>query len=108
MDKLTMLLAGLPASGDGDGGLCRPHHSTSVQSEAEALHLHIRESARSEDTIRHEGERCLSPADRLLIDAIMVQITFIFILILFLDSVNRVYRVQVELAAYSKEGGGAG
>jgi B-cell receptor-associated protein 31 len=38
----------------------------------------------------------------------MVQITFIFILILFLDSVNRVYRVQVELAAYSKEGGGAG
>lgn len=28
-----------------------------------------------------------------------LKITFIFILILFLDSVNRVYRVQVELAA---------
>lgn len=27
-----------------------------------------------------------------------LKITFIFILILFLDSVNRVYRVQVELA----------
>jgi len=37
-----------------------------------------------------------------------MKITFIFILILFLDSVNRVYRVQVELAAYSKDGGGAG
>lgn len=31
-----------------------------------------------------------------------MKITFIFILILFIDSVNRVYRVQVELAAASK------
>ncbi|CAI6339696.1 unnamed protein product [Periconia digitata] len=31
-----------------------------------------------------------------------MKITFIFILILFIDSVNRVYRVQVELAAFSK------
>ncbi|KAF2196058.1 endoplasmic reticulum protein-like protein [Delitschia confertaspora ATCC 74209] len=30
-----------------------------------------------------------------------MKITFIFILILFIDSVNRVYRVQVELAAYA-------
>jgi len=37
-----------------------------------------------------------------------MKITFIFILILFLDSVNRVYRVQIEMAAYSKEGGAAG
>lgn len=29
----------------------------------------------------------------------VAQITFIFILILFIDSVNRVYRVQVELAS---------
>lgn len=36
------------------------------------------------------------------------KITFIFILILFIDSVNRVYRVQLELSAYSKELGGAG
>lgn len=28
-----------------------------------------------------------------------LKITFIFILILFIDSVNRVYRVQIELAA---------
>lgn len=42
------------------------------------------------------------------IDGKFMQITFIFILILFLDSVNRVYRVQVELAAYSKDGSGAG
>jgi len=31
-----------------------------------------------------------------------MKITFIFILILFIDSVNRVYRVQIELAAQSK------
>ena len=36
------------------------------------------------------------------------QITFIFILILFLDSVNRVYRVQVEIASLTKDGSGAG
>lgn len=36
------------------------------------------------------------------------QITFIFILILFIDSVNRVYRVQVELAAFSKADGRGG
>ena len=35
-----------------------------------------------------------------------VQIVFVFILILFIDSVNRVYRVQVELAAAGKEGKG--
>ncbi|KXT16221.1 hypothetical protein AC579_6925 [Pseudocercospora musae] len=38
----------------------------------------------------------------------MTQITFIFILILFIDSVNRVYRVQVELAQAKYQGGAAG
>ncbi|KAJ5948092.1 hypothetical protein N7466_001107 [Penicillium verhagenii] len=37
-----------------------------------------------------------------------LKITFIFILILFLDSVNRVYRVQQELAAFSRDGHGVG
>jgi B-cell receptor-associated protein 31 len=34
------------------------------------------------------------------------QITFIFILILFVDSVNRVYRVQVELSGMGNQQGG--
>ncbi len=34
-----------------------------------------------------------------------LKITFIFILILFIDSVNRVYRVQVELAAAAENQG---
>jgi len=34
-----------------------------------------------------------------------MKITFIFILILFIDSVNRVYRVQVELAESKEQGG---
>lgn len=36
-----------------------------------------------------------------------LKITFIFILILFIDSVNRVYRVQVELAAVADSGNAA-
>ena len=35
-----------------------------------------------------------------------MKITFIFILILFIDSVNRVYRVQVELAESNKSNNG--
>jgi len=38
----------------------------------------------------------------------VLQITFIFILILFVDSVNRVYRVQVELTMAKQQGGAAG
>ena len=37
-----------------------------------------------------------------------MKITFIFILILFIDSVNRVYRVQVEMSALHKDTTGAG
>ncbi|KAJ5624948.1 hypothetical protein N7510_001257 [Penicillium lagena] len=37
-----------------------------------------------------------------------LKITFIFILILFIDSVNRVYRVQQELSAFAKDGHGLG
>lgn len=37
-----------------------------------------------------------------------MKITFIFILILFIDSVNRVYRVQVEMSALHKDSSGAG
>jgi uncharacterized membrane protein (UPF0127 family) len=33
-----------------------------------------------------------------------MRITFVFILILFIDSVNRVYRVQVELMAAHEQG----
>ncbi|KAJ8113216.1 hypothetical protein ONZ43_g5203 [Nemania bipapillata] len=36
-----------------------------------------------------------------------LKITFIFILILFLDSVNRVYRVQVELAIATESSKGS-
>jgi B-cell receptor-associated protein 31 len=34
-----------------------------------------------------------------------MKITFIFILILFIDSVNRVYRVQIELSETNKQQG---
>lgn len=37
-----------------------------------------------------------------------MKITFIFILILFIDSVNRVYRVQIELGLSSENGGANG
>jgi B-cell receptor-associated protein 31 len=37
-----------------------------------------------------------------------LKITFIFITILFADSINRVYRVQVEMHALHKDTSGAG
>lgn len=43
-----------------------------------------------------------------MIETDTAEITFIFILILFVDSVNRVYRVQLEMAQASKNSGVAG
>ena len=51
-------------------------------------------------------EEIYSPSVRA--SAYDTQITFIFILILFIDSVNRVYRVQVEMSQATKQGGQAG
>jgi B-cell receptor-associated protein 31 len=53
---------------------------------------------------------CIELQDRTAIrrrSANIAQITFIFILILFVDSVNRVYRVQLELTMAKKQGGAA-
>ena len=107
MQALTMLLEGVPPFGDRDGGLCWAHHPSSLPIEAEALYLHLRESTCSQGSICYEGEEPAYAGHEPHTDGMSLQITFIFILILFLDSVNRVYRVQVELAAYSKDGGGA-
>lgn len=37
-----------------------------------------------------------------------IKITFVFVLVLFVDSVNRVYRVQLELASANNANNGAG
>ena len=79
-----------------DVGLRDPHRSLTIQHEAQALHLHLRESYNSQVTVWFEGTKHRNPdiGESLMLS----QITFIFILILFIDSVNRVYRVQLELS----------
>jgi hypothetical protein len=73
--------------------------------EEEALYLPVGEPGSSENAILDEGaEEQTEAQDTQLI--VSSQIVFVFILILFIDSVNRVYRVQVELAAAGKEGKG--
>jgi hypothetical protein len=65
--------------------------------EEKTFYLHLGKSPDSETTIWNEGPypECI----QMLAPLTAIQITFIFILILFIDSVNRVYRVQTELAA---------
>lgn len=54
---------------------------------------------------------CFQPRDSFISESKIIaklqygmKITFIFILILFIDSVNRVYRVQVELGGLESKG----
>lgn len=68
----------------------------------QALHLYLGEPYNSKAAIWHEGTTNLriTPWTASNQD----QITFIFILILFIDSVNRVYRVQIELSGSDEPG----
>ena len=97
---------GLRTSRVRDGCLHVAHHPIALQGQAWSLHLHIREPADSQVTIWVKGGS--NSWKRRGIRADHQQITFIFILILFIDSVNRVYRVQVELSQAKYQGGAAG
>lgn len=101
-------VVGVLAPRSGDEHLHVAHRPSAIRHEAQAFHLHIGESSDSKASIWHES----MTRDKLLVccgpTSHNWQITFIFILILFIDSVNRVYRVQVELAQASKQGGPAG
>lgn len=72
--------------------------------EEEALYVLVRESSNSKNAILAEGKlktKYVVP-HRLMC---LSQIVFVFVLVLFIDSVNRVYRVQLELgAAAGKDG----
>jgi hypothetical protein len=104
---LTIIVSpGLPPFGDGDAHLPRPYRPAAVHLAPQALYLHLREPDRSKVTIWHEGMVC--SVNWLNIHLTGIQITFIFILILFVDSVNRVYRVQVELTGMGNNQGGGG
>jgi hypothetical protein len=101
---LTIIVSpGLPPFGDGDAHLPRPYRPAAVHLAPQALYLHLREPDRREVTIWHEGMVLVSAGFGINLTGI--QITFIFILILFVDSVNRVYRVQVELSGMGNNNG---
>ena len=92
----------LPSSGRG-GHLLRSHRPAALHMAPQTLHLHLGKPSRREAPIWHEGkETCRLTTSPVLTSG---QITFIFITILFIDSVNRVYRVQLELAAFAKSEG---
>ena len=104
---LTAGISGLCTARLRDGSVHVPHHPTPLHRQEEAVHVHLRESSRGQTTIWLEGrlDKDKTHTELLLSHG---QITFIFILILFVDSVNRVYRVQVELAQAKYQGGAAG
>jgi hypothetical protein len=101
---------GLPPFGDGDGTLHAPRHANAIRHPPQNLHVRHTPSADILFRLPACASQSRSPANLMVLSFISenpliaklqygLKITFIFILILFIDSVNRVYRVQVELAA---------
>lgn len=101
----TMLTrhSGLPAARSRDGTIHAPDRTPPIYDPPQNVYLHVRcrPSIPQHPLTPHSSE---SPLVAKL--QYGMKITFIFILILFIDSVNRVYRVQVELAETNKQQGG--
>lgn len=101
---------GVPPSGVRDGCILGPRHTSPPHHQAQAVCFHLGEPNYCQAAIWIEGT--LFPITNPKISGqtanLAPQITFIFILILFIDSVNRVYRVQQELSAFTKDGPGMG
>ena len=94
-------------SGRRDGRIHGPDRTASLHMAPQTLRLHIGKSDNREDAVWNEGEIFEACRRNIIADSdFFSQITFIFILILFIDSVNRVYRVQVELSASKETQGG--
>lgn len=110
MDLLTQRL-GLSASRLRDGAFRAPNLPHALQREAQDLHVRQRQIWSPFIAWLRANKTHSFISENPVVAKIQywMKITFIFILILFIDSVNRVYRVQVELAAASeqaKQGGG--
>lgn len=97
-------MTGLPLARLRDDSIHDSRSSHAVHMEEEALYVLVRESSNSKNAILAEGKlktKYVVP-HRLMC---LSQIVFVFVLVLFIDSVNRVYRVQLELgAAAGKDG----
>ena len=106
----SLRLLGLCAPDAGDDSVHAPHHPAAVHYEAQDLHVrHFAPPGPVGCPQKHDllpSSHCRSfIADSPIVAKIQywMKITFVFILILFIDSVNRVYRVQVELHAVSEQ-----
>lgn len=100
--SLLTCCAGIRPLGGRDGTFCGPDRPNATCHEAKVVQLSRRKSSSSEITIWAEGIGIIRAVQHWLIHK---QITFIFILILFIDSVNRVYRVQVEVSSLTQDAG---
>jgi hypothetical protein len=102
--SLTIHATGFCAVGDRDGTVHASHCAPSIHDSSKNVYFYVCSLLHQTPTCAHNPNSSQSP----LVAKMQygMKITFIFILILFIDSVNRVYRVQVELAETNKNAGG--
>lgn len=116
MLTLECSIAGLPPAHGRDGSVYGSHHPSPLHCQEKAVHVRLVDPSPKLPALplRFRYQR-LTPrgvfsfiSENPIVAKLQygLKITFIFILILFIDSVNRVYRVQIELAQAS-EGSGA-
>jgi hypothetical protein len=107
----SVLHLGLPAPRSRDGALHAAHRPSSIHPPEEDVHVRSQTTSTSLSTNPLLiAQKCSFISENPVVAKLQygLKITFIFILILFIDSVNRVYRVQVELAAATDSQGQGG
>lgn len=100
------IYTGLPHPGSRDGIIYASHRATTIHRPAKDVQLHVCRPHHSNATFWIYGTKTLYRSQNPIVAKLQygMKITFIFILILFIDSVNRVYRVQVEVYESKDQG----
>jgi hypothetical protein len=101
------MVPGLYAPRGRNGPFHAPDHANALPDAAEGVYVCFSPSCRRlrDRTANHRPTSFISENPIVAKVQYWLKITFVFILILFIDSVNRVYRVQVELAAATENTG---
>jgi len=113
--KADDLPPGLPAPCSGDDPIYGPYYPSAVYRPSEAVHVRQQNHPLPSSSGTCRNTKLTWIATSFISESPLVakaqhglKITFIFILILFIDSVNRVYRVQQELSIATENNGGSG
>lgn len=99
LDKRSNLPQGVWSSDGRDGPVYAAARAAAVQRQAQDLYVRCRPASQNNTDADELYDSFISESPVIAKLQYWMKITFFFILILFVDSLNRVYRVQLEVMA---------